>query len=35
MSGQVGYCPKCKTVLLESGYNPKYCGVCGQAVRWD
>lgn len=35
MSGQVGYCPKCEAVLLENDYNPKYCGVCGQAVRWD
>ena len=33
-SGYVGYCPKCGTVLLQNVYNPKYCGVCGQAVKW-
>lgn len=33
-SGRVGYCPKCGTVLLENYYNPRYCGVCGQAVKW-
>ena len=33
-SGQMGYCPKCGTVLLEVYYNPHYCGVCGQAVKW-
>lgn len=35
MSGRVGYCPKCGAVLLENGYHPKYCGTCGQAVKWD
>ena len=34
-SGHVGYCPKCGAVLLENDYNPKYCGVCGQAVKWE
>lgn len=34
-SGQVGYCPKCGAVLLENCYNPSYCGVCGQAVKWE
>lgn len=29
-----GYCPKCGA-MIESIYNIKYCGVCGQAVKWE
>jgi len=29
-----GYCPKCG-LSLDSFYNSKYCGNCGQAVKWE
>ena len=28
-----GYCPSCKRPL-KTQFNNKYCGNCGQAVKW-
>lgn len=30
---KIGVCPNCG-VLLNSDDYPKYCGKCGQAVKW-
>ena len=30
---KIGECPTCDK-LINSGYYPNYCGVCGQAVKW-
>ena len=29
-----GYCPSCKRPL-KNQFNNKFCGNCGQAVKWD
>ena len=31
---KAGNCPKCGK-RINSGDFPKYCGKCGQAVKWD
>lgn len=31
---KIGECPTCGN-LINSGYYPNYCGVCGQAVKWE
>ena len=31
---EVGTCPYCG-YKLKYIYNPKYCGYCGKAVKWD
>ena len=31
---KVGECPNCRKVINSVDY-PNYCGVCGQAVKWD
>jgi len=29
-----GYCPSCKRPL-KSRFNNRFCGECGQAVKWE
>ena len=29
-----GYCPSCKRPL-KSRFNQRFCGECGQAVKWE
>ena len=29
-----GYCPSCKRPL-KSRFNKRFCGECGQEVKWD
>ena len=29
-----GYCPSCKRPL-KSRFNKRFCGECGQAVKWE
>lgn len=29
----VGKCPRCKNYVVQE-HNAKYCGECGQALRW-
>lgn len=29
-----GGCPKCKALITHADHK-KYCGYCGQAVKWD
>ncbi len=29
-----GYCPSCKRPL-KSRFSKRFCGECGQAVKWD
>ena len=34
IDGWGGDCPACASFLVEHR-NPHYCGICGQAVKWE
>jgi hypothetical protein len=30
----IGFCPECKEICIKA-VNPRFCGSCGQAVKWN
>lgn len=31
---RIGYCPNCRLLIRKLG-SKNFCGLCGQAVKWD